>query len=378
MSEKTKKIVMIGPVYPYKGGISHYNSLMYRSLSQVYDTEMITFKLQYPKILFHKEQRDYKNKDFKIAAAKYWINTVNPFNWIHSAKKIKRMMPDLIIFQWWHPYFAPCYWVMEKCLRKFSKLFLCHNIFPHERFPLDRWLVKKVLKKGDYFLVHSAMDEQDLLSIIENPIYKKIVHPTYNVFKMQNLTKAEAREQLHILEDEKVLLFFGFVRSYKGLKHLLRALPQICERIEHIRLLIVGEFGSDKQSYMDLIENCCVKGNISLFDDYIPDCEVEKFFAACDLVVLPYESATQSGIVQIAYGFGKGVIVTRVGGLPEVVESGETGYIIEPENPGQITEAVVDYYTNEREVLFEQGIAKAAYKYSWDRMVETIDTFLEP
>lgn len=373
MNNDLKSIVLIGPVYPYKGGISHYTGLMCRALSKRFNVTLVSYKLQYPKILFRKEQRDYENNAFKIQDTHYWINTVNPFNWISTAKKIRELKPDLVIFQWWHPYFAPCYWSMCHLIKKSKKLFICHNVFPHERFPMDRILSKAVLRQGDYFITQSGTDTQDLKSIIPKCSYIQAVHPTYNAFRFVGMDKKEGRRQLGISDNEKVLLFFGFIREYKGLKHLLRALPLLREKMDRIKLLVVGDFGSDKEEYMDLIKALSVEGMLEIHDGYIPDREVEKYFAASDLVVLPYESATQSGIVQIAYGFEKPVVVTEVGGLPDVVIDGKTGYVVTPKEPKALADAIARYFDEEKEVEFKENIKKEAYKYSWDRMTEHIE-----
>lgn len=376
MDKKLKRIVMIGPVYPYKGGISHYTGLMYRALSKKYSVKMISYKLQYPKFLFKKEQKDYSNKAFEIENTGYLLNTANPFNCISVASRINRMKPDMVIFQWWHPYFAPCYWIMEKVLGKnIKKMFLCHNVFPHERFPMDRFLCKLVLKQGDYFITQSSIDSEDLLTVKKDAKYIQTVHPTYNAFKMKNMSKEEAREILDIPTNEKVMLFFGFVREYKGLKHIINALPEIAKELPNAKLYIVGDFDGDKERYLELIKEKKIESNIHIFDGYIPDDEVEKFFASCDLVVLPYESATQSGIVQIAYGFRKPVIVTDVGGLPEVVENERTGYVVEAFNDEQLGKAVIRFFKEDRAAEFEENVIKEEYKYSWDRMVEVIESF---
>lgn len=373
-----KKIVLIGPVYPYKGGIAHYTSLMCRALSQKYEVAMISYKMQYPKILFKKEQRDYSNDMFKIENAQFLINTANPFNIIGTARKIKKMRPDLVIMQWWHPYFAPCYRILETALGKnIKKMFVCHNVFPHERFPLDRLLTKITLKGADYFIVHSGSDAKDLLSIKPNAQYRQNPHPTYNAFQLRGMTKAQAREELlrqKLIKslDEKLLLFFGFVRGYKGLKHLIQAMPDIKKRLGNVRLMVVGAFGSDKEDYMRLIEENDVLGCVETVDGYTPDGEVEKYFASCDLVVLPYESATQSGIVQIAYGFEKPVIVTDVGGLPDVVADKKTGYVVKPKDPQAIADAAVHYFACGMEAEFSENVKKEAYRFSWERLTEKV------
>lgn len=369
-----KKIVLVGPVYPYKGGIAHYTSLMYQSLAKKYDVEMISYKMQYPKLLFKKEQKDYSNDMFKIENTQFLIHTANPFNIIGVAKKIKSMNPDLVIMQWWHPYFAPCYWILESVLgKKIKKMFICHNVFPHERFPMDRFLTKMVLKKGDSYIVHSKSDGEDLLTIKPDAHYKQNPHPTYNAFKIRDISKEQARIELNKSRDEKLLLFFGFVREYKGLKHLLNAMPEVKARIGNIKLMVVGSFGDDKEDYMKLIQSHYIEDCVEVIDSYTPDNEVEKYFAGSDLVVLPYESATQSGIVQIAYGFEKPVVVTNVGGLPDVVTDGKTGYIVEEKNPKKLAEAIIDFYEKDREKEFIEGVRKEAERFSWDRMRETIE-----
>ena len=371
--DKKKKIVLIGPVYPYKGGIAHYTGLLYRALSKENDVYMMSYKLQYPKFLFKKEQKEYSNDTFKIENTDFYINTANPFNWIATAAKIRRIKPDLVIIQWWHPYFSPCYWTICKLLGKIKVLFTCHNVFPHERFPMDRFLTKHVLANGDYFIVQSSQDEADLKTIKKNAVYKKTVHPTYNAFKLQNLTMEQGREQLGINADEKILLFFGFVREYKGLKHLLRAMPQVTEKLSDVKLLVVGDFAGDKDDYLKIIQELKLESCVNIYDGYIPDKEVEKFFAASDLVVLPYESATQSGIVQIAYGFEKPVIATDVGGLPEVVLNDKTGYIVAPQRSDELSKSIVNFFSLNKQESFKKGIQEEAYRYSWECLIEQVN-----
>ncbi len=366
------KIVLIGPVYPYKGGISHYTGIMYQTLAKNYDVTMISYSFQYPKLLYKKEQRDYSNDSFKIDGTYYLINTLSPVNWIRVSRRINDLSPDLVIIQWWHPYFAPCYQSIIRHLKDTRVMFICHNVFPHERFPLDRMLTTQTLRKGDCYIVQSGQDESDLLEIVPGAHYLRAVHPTYNAFKMQDLSQAEARQMLEITEETKVLLFFGFVRKYKGLRYLIEAMPRIVRSLTDVKLMIVGDFGDHRCEYMDQIERTGVKDHISIYDGYIPDREVEKFFAACDVVVLPYISATQSGIVQIAYGFEKPVIATNVGGLPDVVADGKTGYLVSAEAPVEIADAVIRFYENGSQ-SFVQNVKNEAYRFSWDRMVENIE-----
>lgn len=380
MEEKDKrKIVLIGPVYPYKGGIAHYTGLLYRALAKVYDVTMVSYKFQYPKILFKKEQKDFSNDTFKIDNTNYWLHTANPFNCISTARKINKIKPDMVIIQWWHPYFAPCYYILCKCLKKTKILFICHNVFPHERFPLDKYLTKLTLKQGKCYIVQSKKDADDLKTIIKNPVFKQTVHPTYNAFKIDNLSREEARKRLEIEPEKKVLLFFGFIREYKGLKYLIQAMPEIVSKIPDVELLIVGDYSceEDKKFYTDMVKQCKIENYVKIYDGYIPDREVEKFFAACDLVVLPYISATQSGIVQIAFGFEKPVVVTNVGGLPDVVEDGKTGYVVEPGNSKTLADAINKYFLQNSKEAFVQKIKEEAFRFDWERIVEKIEYMRE-
>lgn len=374
-----KRIIMIGPVYPYKGGISHYTGMMCRELIKNHDVTMISYKMQYPKLLFNKEQKDYANDSFKVENTQYLLHTANPFNIIRVARKIKRECPDMVIIQWWHPYFAPCYWILATWMGKQNITFICHNVFPHERFPLDRMLTKIALKKGNNFILHAHEEEKELETIMKVNGYRKKVtpHPTYDAFKLSGIGKSEAREKLGLKQEDKILLFFGFVREYKGLKYLLEAMPEIIQKLENVKLLVVGDFDGDKETYVDQIKRLKIDENVIIADGYIPDREVEPYFAACDLVMLPYISATQSGIAQIAYGFRKPVIATNVGGLPDVVKDGETGYLVKPQNPEELALAVQKYYVLEKQGIFQKYIEQEADRFSWERMGEVINDFLE-
>ena len=370
-------IILIGPVYPYKGGISHYTGLMYRALKEKHNVTMISYKMQYPKLLFKKEQRDYSNDSFKVDETQFLINTANPFNLISVARTINKIDAEYVIFQWWHPYFAPCYYILSKMMKNKKLVFICHNVFPHERFPMDRLLCKMVLKQGDYFVVQSHLDEKDLLQVRPDAKYVVTPHPTYDVFNMSNMSKEAARKILEVKEETPLLLFFGFVREYKGLKYLLRAMPAIKAQIPNIQLWVVGDFGEDKEDYIKLIEENHLGDNIVVVEGYIPDQEVEKYFAATDLVVLPYISATQSGIVQIAYGFEKPVVVTNVGGLPDVVDHEQTGLIVEKESVDDLAKAVIKFFDENNAEHYTAKIKEKMEEFSWGTMVKRIEELVK-
>ncbi|MBO4636381.1 MAG: glycosyltransferase [Clostridiales bacterium] len=372
------RLVLIGPVYPYKGGISHYTGMLCRSLSKEHEVRMISYSMQYPKFMYKKKQKDFGDDTLKISGTKFLIDTANPFSWSRTVKDIREYAPDMVIIQWWHPYFSPCYISMAGKLGKFTKvMFICHNVFPHERFPMDRFLTKRVLSKGDMFIVHSEEDRKDLMSIVPDAPVIRSPLPVFDMFGGKDLTKTQARTAVGEDPDCKMILFFGFVRKYKGLMHLINAMPAVHEALPDARLYIAGDFGDDRDEYIRRAEDSGILSYTTIREGYIPDKEAGKYFAACDLVVLPYESATQSGIVQTAFSFGKPVVVTNVGGLPEVVEDGRTGYIVPPQDPKAIAERIVKFFTEDDREAFTSNIRKEAYKYSWDRVNENVRKLYE-
>ncbi len=372
------RIVMVGPVYPFKGGIAHYTGLMSNNLAREHEVFNVSFSMQYPKIMYKHEQKDFRNDSFRTANAEYMINTINPISWIRTVRHIRRLEPDLVIFSWWHPFFSPSFGYLARKLKAGCRVFfLCHNVLPHEGFPMKHFFCKHTLKHGDVHILHTTQDADDLKGLLENPKYYMTPHPTYNVFKMQNMPRQKARQILEINEHQKVLLFFGFIREYKGLRHLLRAMPALLEKYPDMLLYVVGDFFEhNKESYLDMIRTEGIEKSVRLYDGYTPDKEVEKFFAASDLVVLPYESATQSGIVQIAYGFEKPVVATNVGGLPEVVLDRKTGFLVPPKDPKALSSAIIEALSADTEAISEH-IRQEAFKYSWDRMNEIVERAME-
>lgn len=360
---------MIGPVYPYKTGLSYYVGLLYRQLAKNHDVTLYSYSMQYPKFMYKKPQKDYDDDVVKVEEAQFILNSANPISWILLAKKINKDKPGLVIFQWLHPYFAPCYSVIERLLSRNIKIaYNCHNALPHERFLADKTLTKFTLDKADLVIAHSESDKEILNGMLKHAKVCVNPHPAYNFFKIKDMSKEEGRELLSLSKDNKVLLFFGLVREYKGLRHLLNAMPRMIEKYHELRLIIAGDFGTGKDIYDEMIASLNIGEYIQIHDGHIPIPDVEKFFAACDLVVLPYESATQSGVIQAAYGFEKPVLATDVGGLPDAVDNMKTGYIVEPKRPDLIAQKVSDFFDNNRADEFKQNVRDSAYKFSWERM----------
>ena len=281
------RIAMIGPVYPYKGGIAQYTGAMSTNLSKEHEVRIYSFSKLYPKLLYKHEQKDYNNRTFEYKDSEFIINSINPISWYKTARAINQYKPDAVIAQWWHPWFALCYRILLRHLEKDIRiLFLCHNVLPHEGFPMARLLSRMTLNKGNGFIIHSEQDEQDLKMLVQSPKLIRTVHPTYNQFRKRGIDRSTARRELDIPEDQEVLLFFGFIRKYKGLKHLINALPDIHQQRPNTHLWVVGDFfENDREDYIQQIAEKSCEEMLTIVEGYLPDDQVEPYFAAADLCI---------------------------------------------------------------------------------------------
>ncbi len=368
------KIIIVGPAYPYRGGIAHYTGSLYKSfLNRGHEVKIFNFKRLYPKFLFPgKTQFETSSQTEEIASERI-IDSINPINWLISGVKISKEKPDAVIFKYWLPFFAPCYGIISLVIKIFSNtkiIFICHNIIPHEKFPFGNVLTKFAFSFVDYFIVQSDVVEKDLLKIKPKAKYKKIFHPTYEIFG-EAIDKNEARKILSLKPDERVLLFFGYIRPYKGLDLLLRSMKYVLSKFP-VKLLIIGEFYEDPKKYYKIIEEEGISDFVIFKSEYVPNEEVKIYFSASDLVVLPYISATQSGIVQLAYNFNKPVIVTNVGGLPEVVADGKTGFVVE-KSPEKLAEAIIKFFDENLGETFTKNINEVKKNFLWDNLVIAIE-----
>jgi glycosyltransferase involved in cell wall biosynthesis len=365
------RIVLVGTAYPLRGGIAHYIALLYKHLSEKHDVHIVTFSRQYPKILFPGKSQDERGGE--PVPSEQLIDSINPLTWYSAAEAIARKKPDLLVFKYWLPFFGPCFGTISMLVRRWTGakvLFICDNVIPHEKRPGDRAFTRFAFRYVDAFIVQSKGVENDLRLFRPNARYRLVPHPVYEIFGA-SISKAEARRKLG-LTDERVILFFGYVRRYKGLHTLLDAMPKILEHLK-VKLLVVGEFYDDEQKYREQIAEKKLEGDVRVFSDYVPNDEVGTYFCACDVVVLPYVSATQSGIVQIAYQFDKPVIATDVGGLTEVVLDGKTGFIVPPEQPAEVANAVLKFYEEDCEAEFVRNVKEEKKKYSWENLVTAIE-----
>ena len=374
-------IVLIGTAYPLRGGIAHYTGLLWKYLSKRHTVTIVTFSRQYPKILFPGKTQEETGDPGIEVDSRVWIDSINPFNWIAVGLRIRRMNPDLIVYKFWMPFFAPCYGVIAAIARwgrRTRTMFICDNVIPHEKRPGDKLLTQFAFQFVDLFVVQSKSVERDLKLWKKNPVHTLLPHPVYEIFGEES-DRVAARAELARLDpalllapDEKVLLFFGYIRDYKGLDVLLDAMPSILRRIR-VKLLVVGEFYNNEGQFRGQAAQLQLGDAVIFHSAYVPNERVAPFFSAADVLALPYKSATQSGIIQIAYNFNRPVIATDVGALGEVVPDGKTGFIVPPENPPALADAVCRFYKENRFEEFRRNVIEEKKKYSWDYMVEGIE-----
>jgi glycosyltransferase involved in cell wall biosynthesis len=368
-------IALIGLTHPFRGGIAHYTTRLYRALAEKHNVQFYALSRQYPKLLFPGKTQIDESEAAWVAPHDACIDSINPVTWITTAKSIARQKPQLAIFSWWHPFFAPSFGSiahLARILADVPSCFLCHNALPHESSVVDKLLSRYAFAAGSIFVAHSKQDRDNLKRLRPNAIVHQNPHPTYDMFAdSDRLTKEEAKRKLD-LEGKRVLLFFGFIREYKGLDVLLEAVESLPEK-DNYHLLVVGEFYEDRAKYQASLDRLTASGRLTLVDRYVANEEVPLYFSAADLLMVPYLTATQSGVIQIGYAFETPVVATQVGGIPEVVRDGETGYLIEPGQPEPMRSAIMHHFAEGDPQKIATAIEQENYKYSWERMVETIE-----
>ncbi|MBX0327753.1 glycosyltransferase [Oscillochloris sp. ZM17-4] len=372
------RISVVGPTYPFRGGIAHYTTLMVRHLRAAgHVAPLYSFTRQYPRWLVSgRSDRDPSNTPLR-EDCEYILDPINPFTWWRLYRRVRADHPDVLILQWWVPYWTPCLTAIASMVKRNTPIkiiFICHNVVPHEGGGvIDRRLALTVLRRGDAMIVHSEEDRHRLLALLPNARVVKAHHPTYaDLARQSSAAPTSLRREFGIPEQTPVLLFFGFVRPYKGLEYLIQALSLIREQID-VHLLVVGEFWTAPEFYERYADEFGVRDMITIVNRYVPNEEIRPYFDAADVVVLPYISATQSGVVQLAFGFGKPVITTRVGGLYEVVEDGVNGLVVPPQDEQALADAVVRYFREDMAKPFTSTIIANSASFSWQELVMTIE-----
>ncbi len=366
------KVVIIGPAHPLRGGLATFNQRLAKQFtSEGHDCSIVSFSLQYPGFLFPgttQYSSDPAPADVRIHTL---INSVNPLNWLSVGRKIKTWKPDLIVVRFWLPFMGPALGTILRQVRKNKHtriVCIADNVIPHEKRLGDRPFTKYFLGACHAFITMSEKVMADLKTFTGKPALQ-VQHPLYDNFGAM-ISKDAARKNLSLDPQQKIVLFFGFIRQYKGLDLLFRAMADERIRKAGIRLLVAGEFYEDAKPYEELLDSLGTRDLVIMRTSFIPDSEVRNYLCAADCVIQPYRNATQSGVTPLAYHFEKPMIVTNVGGLPALVPHLEVGIVCEPE-PSAITEAILQFYQL-GENYFIPHLRKEKEKYSWDKLTEAI------
>jgi glycosyltransferase involved in cell wall biosynthesis len=368
------KILIIGPANPYRGGIAALNErLATQLLNEGHDVEIISFSLQYPKFIFPGKTQ-YTNalppKGIKISRL---INSINPFNWIKVGLILKKKKADLVLVRFWLPIMAPSTGTICKILklnRKSKVIAIVDNLLPHESRIGDRLFTQYFISQTDGLLAMSECVFNDLDIFRKNQPKKLSPHPIYDNYG-EVILKEDSIRNLNLDISFNYILFFGFIRDYKGLDILLEAMADpILDKL-NIKLIVAGEFYSNEDKYKNIIEKLDIRDKVVLHTEYIPDHEVNQYFCAASLITQPYKSATQSGVTQIGYHFNKPMLVTNVGGLSEIIEDGKCGYVVNPD-PSSISKALFDFFENKRESMMVEEVKIAKQKFSWNNFTKSI------
>jgi D-inositol-3-phosphate glycosyltransferase len=368
---QTQKIILISPAHPLRGGIAASSERLAQALqANGHEVVIYSFSLQYPAFLFPGKTQFSDEPAPAGLNIKTRLNSINPLNWLFSGWAIARENPDRIIVRFWLPLMGPCLGSVLRVARFFSKkLFpitgLVDNIIPHEKRPGDKPFARYFVGACDDFVVMSKSVGLEIQLFAQKEV-RFAPHPLYDTYG-DALPKLAAREALKLPQQAPIVLFFGFVRKYKGLDLLLEALAQSPE----IHAIVAGECYEDWAFYQQIIEKHRLESRVHLFSDFIPTEQVRVFFSAADLVVQPYRTATQSGISQIAYHFEKPMVVTNVGGLPEIVTNGVSGFVVAPE-PGAISGAMSDFFVRDMASVMAKGVKGEKQRFSWDNLVEKL------
>ena len=371
-----KKNIIIGPAFPLRGGIANFNNALCQAFVNAgIDSQLFSFSLQYPALLFPGKTQFEEGEAPQGVTIKTIINSINPFNWWKVAQAIKKENPDYIIIRYWLPFMAPCLGTIARLVKwrtSIQVLAITDNIIPHEKRVGDSLLTSYFVKSCDGFvtLSKSVLDELSQFTACSNKQF--VPHPIYDIFG-KKVSKQKAQQSLGLNPGKKYLLFFGFVRKYKGLDILLHALSD--ERLRRVKLIVAGEFYDDPQEYHDLITVLGVQEQVIFRSNFIPSEEVKNYFCAADMVVQTYRTATQSGVTQIGYHFERPMLVTDVGGLAEIIPDGKVGYVTEV-NSQSVADSIVDFYANSKEVEFTQNTKEEKKRFSWENLVQTIEGML--
>jgi glycosyltransferase involved in cell wall biosynthesis len=369
------KISILSAFYPFRGGIAQFSANLYRALEKKHEVKAHTFKRQYPSFLFpgKTQYTTEEDKPDKISATRL-LDTINPWSYLRTSKAVNQNNPEIFITNYWMTFFALAMGSVTKRVKKdVKKITILHNLIPHEKRFFDTIANRFFLKSNDGYVVMSDVVLKDLLSMKPDANYLRIDHPVYDHFG-DKLDQTEAQTKLGIDSSKRTILFFGIIRDYKGLDLLLHAMNLLDESYQ---LVIAGEVYGSFDKYQQIITNSSAKKRVFVFDKYIGDSEVPTFFSAADVCILPYRTATQSGITSIAFHFDLPLIATDVGGLKETIHHMKTGIIVNTPSVEEIATAIQQYFSQNNKAVFSEHIRNEKAKRSWDNFADEILTFSE-
>jgi glycosyltransferase involved in cell wall biosynthesis len=367
------KIFIVGPAFPLRGGPAQFNENLCAELIKAgHNAQIISYSLQYPGFLFPGSSQYEKSGEAPPGIHIHTlINTVNPLSWITTARFIRKEKPDFILFRYWLPFFGPALGTIARLVRSKTKvLALTDNILPHEKRPGDKAFTRYFTKGCDGFITMSKKVLNDIALFSSKPSKVYSPHPMYETYGPA-VSMREAREKLGLAMDDKIVLFFGLIRHYKGLDILLEAFAQQTVKTAGIKLLVAGEFYEDKAPYFALIKKYGLEKQVILHDRFIANDEVRYYFCAANLVAQTYRNATNSGVTMVGYYYGKPMLVTNVGGLAEIVPDRVCGYVIE-NSVTEIAGCMVDYFACGREAAYSANVLQEKKKYEWQQFINTL------
>ena len=368
------KIAVLGPSYPFRGGISHYSTSLFRALAERHDVRYLSFLRQYPKWLFPgKDDREPEDSPFWEPRAERMLDGLNPLTWHRTGREARRWGAEALVMPWWVPYWTlPFLTVMRAAGTRTKKFFICHNVRPHEKGLLDALATRWVLCRADGLIAHSSEEVAALRRMFPRIRTALCFHPIYETFAAPGDREA-IRKRLGL--DGPTLLFFGFVRPYKRLDLLVRALPLVRKKVPGVRLLVVGEFWKDTRADTNrLIKDLGVEGCVRIVDRYVKSREVADYYLASDLVTLPYDSVTGSGVLQVSFALERPVVATRVGSFNEAIREGVDGLLVPPGNAKALAEGILRALAPDMLARLSEGAKSAKKRFGWNKMVDTIES----
>jgi len=376
--DKNHPIILVGPAFPLRGGIAHFNESFAKALiDDGYAVELVSFYLQYPSLLFPGKTQKSGGEPPKGLTIHNWLSSVNPLSWRKAANRIIALKPQVVIIRFWIPFMGPALGALAKRIRKNGILVigLVDNAIPHESRGFDKVLSTLFFKNCSAFFTLSTSVADDLKRLAPGKDIQTSPHPVYDIFG-NSVTKSEARQKLGLEPDQKYILFFGFVRAYKGLDLLIEAMGNEGLKNFKVKLIVAGEFYEDEQKYTDLIAKHGLHESVIIRSDYIPQEEVKYYFCACNIVAQTYRTATQSGVTQIAYHFERPMLVTDVGGLAEIVPNEKVGYVVQP-NANAIAEALQRFFSDKSyEDTYSQNAVLEKERFSWSHFTRKFIDFV--